>query len=90
MLRKPEGLREKLQARQDEYKAVFSGVNGQEVLKDMARFCRANSTCVVPGDRDATLVLEGRREVYLRILDHIEMSPEDLWLKYGEGQDVER
>jgi len=85
-----EGLREELQSRQDGYKTVFKGVNGQEVLKDLSRFCRENESCVVLGDRDATLVLEGRREVILRIMDHLDMSPEDLWKKYEEGQDVAR
>jgi hypothetical protein len=52
------------------------------VLDDLATFCRANETCVIPGDRDRTYVLEGRREVYLRIRDHLELSPEQLLERY--------
>jgi len=32
----------------------------------------------VPGDRDKTYVLEGRREVWLRIQDFRERTPEEL------------
>jgi hypothetical protein len=55
---------------------------GEAVLSDLAAFCRADETCVVPGDRDRTYVLEGRREVYLRIMDHLRLSTELLVQKY--------
>lgn len=51
---------------------------GEAVLADLAIFCRANETCVVPGDRDLTYVLEGRREVYLRILAHLTSNDDQL------------
>ena len=54
-----------------------------EVLDDLARFCRANQTCVVPGDRDASLILEGRREVWLRIQQHLHLSEEQLMQLYS-------
>ena len=53
------------------------------VLEDLARFCRANESCVVPGDHDKSLVLEGRREAFLRIQQHIRLSPEQLFRLYG-------
>lgn len=55
---------------------------GAAVLADLAIFCRADETCVVPGDRDRTYVLEGRREVYLRIQDHLRLTTEALVQKY--------
>ncbi len=51
---------------------------GEAVLADLATFCRANESCVVPGDRDLTYVLEGRREVYLRIMAHLNLNEEQL------------
>lgn len=54
-----------------------------EVLRDLAWFCRANESCVVPGDRDRTLLLEGRREVYLRIVQHLKLTPEQLFELYS-------
>jgi hypothetical protein len=55
---------------------------GEAILADLAVFCRANETCVVPGDRDRTYVLEGRREVYLRIRDHLDLTIDQLVEKY--------
>lgn len=53
------------------------------VLEDLCRFCRGAETCVVPGDRDKTLVLEGRREVWLRIQQLTNMTPEQLFAIYA-------
>lgn len=53
------------------------------VLADLAVYCRAAETCVVPNDRDKTLVLEGRREAFLRITQHLHLSVEDLYAIYG-------
>ena len=56
------------------------------VMEDLAKFCRANESCVVPGDSDKTLVLEGRREVWLRIQQHLHLTPEQLMQLYsGNG-----
>lgn len=60
------------------YQLAFGTPAGKAVLDDLAKFCRARETCVVPGDRDKTYVLEGRRETYLRIQDYLELSPEQL------------
>lgn len=48
------------------------------VLADLSKFCRANETCVVPNNRDLSLVLEGRREVWLRIQQHLHLTDEQL------------
>ena len=53
------------------------------VLEDLARFCRASETCAVPGERDKTLLLEGRREVWLRICQHLHLNEEQLMQLYG-------
>ena len=60
------------------YQLAFGTPAGKAVLDDLATFCRANETCVVPGDRDKTYVLEGRRETYLRIQQYLELTPEQL------------
>lgn len=77
-----------LKGRKSAYKFTLSNNNpaARQVLADLAVFCRANETCVVPGDRDKSLVLEGRREVWLRIQQHLNLSPEDLFELYtGKG-----
>lgn len=55
----------------------------QEVLRDLAWFCRANESCAVPGNHDKTMILEGRREVFLRIQQHINLTPEQLFDLYS-------
>lgn len=64
--------------RKSAYQLAFGSPAGKAVLDDLAAFCRARETCVVPGDRDRTYVLEGRREVYLRAQQYLELSPEEL------------
>ena len=65
------------------YQLTFAQPAGQNVLDDLAKFCRAHETCVIPGDRDRSLVLEGRREVWLRIMQHMAYSPEQLMVLFG-------
>jgi len=60
------------------YQLAFGSGGGSAVLEDLSIFCRGRETCVVPGDRDRTFVLEGRREVYLRIRDYLDRTPEEL------------
>ncbi len=61
-----------------------------EVLIDLARFCRANESCVVPGDRDRTLMLEGRREVWLRIQQHLGLTEDQAFSLYSGGSPQRR
>lgn len=74
-----------LRTRKRSYQLTFNSIHGQEVLKDLITFCRANETCVVPGDRDRSLVLEGRREAWLRIQEHLNLSISDLATLYTGG-----
>lgn len=72
-----------LRSRRRNYQLAFGSPAGREVLVDLARFCRANETCVIPNDRDKTLVLEGRREVFLRIQQHLNLTSEQLFDLFG-------
>jgi len=64
------------------YELAFRTEAGKAVLIDLTPFCRVKETCVVPGDRDRTYVLEGRREVFLRIQDYLDLTVEQLVEKY--------
>lgn len=68
--------------RQRAYMLAFKAFGAELVLADLATFCRANESCVVPGDRDMTFVAEGRREVYLRICHHLDLPIEKLLQRY--------
>lgn len=53
------------------------------VLAELRHFCRADTSCVVFGrdgqvDTHATAVLEGRREVWLKITQTLNMTDEQL------------
>jgi len=73
-----------LRKRRLAYQLTFKKGNyaGQEVLIDLAKFCRANKSTF---HEDARLhaVLEGRREVWLRISNHLNLSSEQLFALYN-------
>ena len=78
--------------RQRAYKKVFSleGTASQvkavkAVLDDLNRFCRADRSCFDPDPR-IHAVLEGRREVHLRIGEHVDLTQNELWTLYKEGE----
>lgn len=79
--------------RKKAYQLSLKSPAGQLVCQDLADFCRANETCVVPGDEHLTWVLEGRREVWLRIQQHLNLTPDQLATLYSgrtfivEGED---
>jgi hypothetical protein len=49
----------------------------QMVLADLAKFCRANRSTFHP-DPHVAARLDGRREVWLRITQHLNLSTDDL------------
>jgi hypothetical protein len=50
----------------------------QQVLSDLAKFCRAGESTFHTDPR-VHAVLEGRREVWLRIQNHLKMDSETLY-----------
>lgn len=76
-----EALKNLLFRRRYAYQQTFKGPLGQEVLKDLARVCRAHESTFHVEDR-AHVLAEGRREVWLRIQHHLQLTPEQLWALY--------
>lgn len=77
-----------LTSRKRAYQLCFGSAAGNEVLMDLVLFCRAAETCVIaekgkPVDRERTLILEGRREVWLRIQQHMKLTEEQLYALYN-------
>lgn len=62
------------------YNQVFNKASPhtETVLKDLAKFCRAHATTFLP-DARASAVLEGRREVWLRIQEQLKMTPDEIY-----------
>jgi hypothetical protein len=67
------------------YGIVFGSPSGQIVLTDLVAFCRASETCYVAGDTHATAMLEGRREVFLRIQQYSKLTFDEI-LRLRQGR----
>lgn len=72
-----------LTRRRTAYVKTFRNAFGDEVLADLAKFCRANQSTFHPDPR-AHAVAEGRREVWLRIQQHLRLTDDELWVLYGQ------
>lgn len=64
-------------------------------LDDLREFCRADVSCVVIGkdgrvDTHATAVAEGRREVYLRIQQMLDLTDAQLMRLRSEDEAMEK
>lgn len=71
-----------LAERRTDYIRTFDTPHGAKVLADLAKFCRAQESTFHP-DARVHAVAEGRREVWLRIQQHLNLSEEDLWRAFG-------
>lgn len=83
---KPEGRRkaeDELFNRARMYQSVFDPESPtvQAVLKDLAEFCRAHESTFHQDPRVHALQ-EGRREVWLRIANHLNLPSQKLWELY--------
>jgi len=76
-----------LRSRKTAYGLVFGTGDGnkqvpisakQFVLDDLKKFCRANRSTFHPDSRMSDILI-GRREVFLRIVQHLKMEPEQLY-----------
>lgn len=74
-----------LRFRKRNYQLAFGQPAGQEVLIDLAKFCRADQSCFDPDPR-VHAALEGRREVWLRIQQHLNLTPQQLTALYSGNQ----
>ncbi|MEK7062442.1 MAG: hypothetical protein AAB946_00235 [Patescibacteria group bacterium] len=66
------------------YQRVFltKGKDTDDVLADLATFCRASET-TFHADPRLSDVLNGRREVFLRISHFLKLTEDQLWSLYG-------
>lgn len=68
-----------------DYRQCFGSPAGQRVLVDLVDFCQAALTTMPSGegvrfDMNRAMVLEGRRQVFLRIQTYLNLTPEQLFL----------
>ncbi len=76
---------DRITTRKMAYVAVFDpeSPTAQEVLKDLARFCRAHKS-TFHADPRVHAVAEGRREVWLRIQENLHLTEQQLLALYGD------
>jgi len=77
-----EQVRDFLVNRGQAYRKTFKTIYGERVLTDLARFCRANESTFAPDSR-AEGILQGRREVWLRISRHLNLSEDELQVYFN-------
>lgn len=69
-----------IQGRVFAYNRVFDPASQftKPVLKDLAQFCRAHRSTFHPDPR-VHAMLEGRREVWLRIAQHLNLTEDEIY-----------
>ena len=75
-----------LMSRQRAYITTFRNPVGEMVLKDLSKFCRAHESTYNVNER-LEGIMQGRRDVWLRIAQHLNLSSDELWKLYG-SQDI--
>jgi len=72
--------RQFLKGRAQAYRVTFNpeGVQTRLVLMDLAKFCRAGDS-TFHTDARVSALMEGRREVWLRIQQHLQLTDDELW-----------
>lgn len=74
-----------LMTRQRGYITTFRNPVGEVVLADLARFCRAHESTYNVNER-LEGIMQGRRDVWLRIAQHLNLSSDELWKLYGSPE----
>ncbi len=67
-----------LQRRKDSYRIFVAQPAGREVLRDLAEFCRAHAT-TYDADPRLDARMQGRRDVWLRIEQHLRLPADELY-----------
>ena len=73
-------IKQTISDRKRAYSLAFTGPQGDEVMKDLAKFCRAEESCFHP-DARVHAVMEGRREVWLHIRQHLALSEVEVFAR---------
>lgn len=76
-----------IQERQKAYKLSFGGKNTTTkiIMDDLREFCFAEKTCFVPDNGRVSEIFEGRRQVWLRIHEHLDKELTELVELYTQG-----
>lgn len=78
-----------LRRRKHAYVLAFASEPGQRVLADLIRFCRGIET-TYHDDARMSARLEGRKEVWMRIQQHLNLQPEQLFVIFNQPSVLDR
>lgn len=67
-----------LRRRRAAYAKTFDNPEGRKVLADLRRFCRASVPTADVNNVHTTFLLEGRREVWLRIASLLQLTDDEI------------
>lgn len=65
------------------YRQFLRQPAGQIILADLAKFCNANATSFRQADPHTTAFNEGKRAVWIRIQQHLNLTDEELYAILG-------
>lgn len=68
-----------LRYRRSSYQHTFNTPAGRKVLADLRRFCRADIPTADVNNERTTYLLEGRREVWLRLQSHLQLTDDEVY-----------
>jgi len=74
--------KQKIEARKQDYIRTFTSITGESVLEDLSLFCRENES-TFHADARIAANLDGRREVFLRIQQHLKLTEQELMILFG-------
>lgn len=67
-----------IRLRRPAYAKTFNNPEGRKVLADLRRFCKVSVPTADVSNVHATYLMEGRREVFLRIATMLSLTDEDV------------
>lgn len=71
-----------LRQRKRAYQLSFQNPAHNEALKDLARFARIGKAPYHPDQRKNDILI-GRQEMYYRIIEHLNLQPDELYAIYN-------
>lgn len=71
-----------LRLRKRAYQLTFRDAKNNVCLKDLAKFCHIGKAPFHPDQRKNDLLI-GRQEVFYRIIDHLNLQPDELFQLYN-------
>lgn len=73
-------LRDRFRTKKRAYSRIFDGADGEVVLTDLKKFCRADMSTFEVDDPNGRVsaLREGRREVWLRINKYLNLTEAEI------------